>query len=607
MNIMVYIINCLFFLISIYLMNKEFLLGVFFIIVILLNIRIIKYFQYKNRKLLSDLFSNIEIPIVITDLNGNIYENTSNFSEITNISEIIKDKKVLKKENTKFIENNMKINKYVLSDNRLAFIFRSKNIIHKTSERLVFGILYVDNYQDSIESIEESRKGIFQALVDRKINQYFNDADAIVKKLEKDKYLVLIKENELIKLSEDKFQILEEMKEVSIGHDTNVTISIGFGVVGNSYKESFEFARIAIDLALSRGGNQIVIKTKNNIEYFGGNSAGISKNTKVKSRVKAHAIKDLMQKKDKVLIMGHSMGDVDALGAAIGVYRIAKTLEKEVHIVFNDISSSVGMLLDRLLADEEYEQGRFIKTDEALEIVDKNTLLVIVDVNQPSFTDCPKLIDLVDSIVIIDHHRQSGEIPDNVVCSYIEPAASSACEMVTEILQYIDNVKIKQVEADALYSGILLDTNHFSTKASVRTFEAAAFLRKKGADIVSIRQIFKSDISEIQHIADIVSKAKVYKDEYIFALNTAPESVDRIVIGAKAANELLDIRDIKASFVFTKCSDFIHISARSVVNFNVQVIMEKLGGGGHSSAAGAQVDLTLDETIKKVQNLLDEI
>ena len=364
-----------------------------------------------------------------------------------------------------------------------------------------------------------------------------------------------------------------------------------------------------IEMALSRGGDQAVVKDGNKISYYGGTNVQVEKTTRVKARVKAHALKEFVEGKDKVVIMGHSIGDIDSLGSAIGVYRIAKTLNKKAHIVINDVTSSIRPMLTKFQNNAEYEEDMFVDGAKAEAIVDNNTLLVVVDVNRPNYTECEALLSLTHTIVILDHHRQTGEAIPNAVLSYIEPYASSACEMVSEILQYTgENIKITSAEADCMYSGIMIDTNNFMTKTGVRTFEAAAFLRRNGADVTRVRKLFREDANEYKAKADAVSQAEIYKKVFAISTCTSEDIQSPTVVGAQAANELLNIKGVKASFVLTEYQNRIYISARSIDEINVQVIMEKMGGGGHLNVAGCQFDgFLLPESIGVLKETLDKM
>ncbi|MGN6715154.1 DHH family phosphoesterase [Anaerocolumna jejuensis] len=481
-------------------------------------------------------------------------------------------------------DTNSLIGMYIYDETEIKSLARLNQ-----EQRMITGLLYIDNYEEALESIDEVRRSLLVALVDRKINKYMQSIDAIVKKVEKDKYIFLFKHKYLAQLQSNKFNLLEEVRTINIGNEMSVTISIGLGANIDSYQNSYEYARAAIDLALGRGGDQAVVKDGDKIFYYGGKSIQLEKSTRVKARVKAHALKEFVEAKDKVVIMGHAIGDVDSFGAGIGIYRIAKTLNKKAHIVINEVTTSVRPLMTRFINNPDYEDDMFLKSEQAIGIVDSNTLLVIVDVNRPSYTECKELLGLTRTIVILDHHRQTGEAIENPVLSYIEPYASSSCEMVAEILQYIgDGLRLKQVEADAMYAGIMIDTNNFLTKTGVRTFEAAAFLRRSGADVTRIRKALRSDMDEYKAKAEAISATEVYMEHYAITVCTSAGINSPTVLGAQVANELLNITNIRASFVFTEFSEKIYLSARSIDEVNVQLIMEKLGGGGHMSVAGAQ-------------------
>lgn len=474
-------------------------------------------------------------------------------------------------------------------------------------QKLIVGLLYIDNYEEALESIDEVRRSLLTALVDRKINKFIQGIDAIIKKIEKDKYFFVFKNEYLATLTDSKFSILDEVRTVNIGNETAVTISIGLGVNADSFTQGYDMSRAAIDLALGRGGDQVVIRDGEKVQYFGGKSGSVEKSTRVKARVKAHALREFMDAKDTVLVMGHSMADVDSFGAAVGVYRIAKTLNKKAYIVLSEITNSVRVMMNRFKNNPEYGDDMIIGSEQAQALVDDNTMLVVVDVNRPSFTDCPPLIDMCRTIVILDHHRQTDEAVENPVLSYIEPYASSACEMVAEILQYIsDSLKLRTLEADAMYAGIMIDTNNFLTKTGVRTFEAAAYLRRNGADATRIRKMFRTEIPEYMTKAKAMATTEVKLEHYAFAKCYADpaECESPTVLGAQVANELMNITNIKASFVFTPYNDKIYISARSIDELNVQVVMEKLGGGGHMSVAGAQLDCTIEQAMDAVEDVL---
>ncbi len=475
-----------------------------------------------------------------------------------------------------------------------------------TDQKMVAGLIYLDNYDEALESVEEVRRSLLVALIDRKINKYISGINGIVKKLEKDKYFFAIKQRYMPRLEAERFSLLEEVKTVNIGNEMAVTLSIGIGMNGDTYTQNYEYARIAIDMALGRGGDQAVVKNGGKILYFGGKSQQLEKTTRVKARVKAHALRELLETKDRLLIMGHKIGDIDSFGAAIGMYRIAVALNKKAYIVINEVTSSVRPMMDRFTGNSDYPKDLFVTGAEAAELADPSTALVVVDVNRPSYTEEPELLELVKTIVVIDHHRQSSEVISNATLSYVEPYASSACELVAEILQYVaDSIRIKSPEADAMYAGIVIDTNNFTNQAGVRTFEAAAFLRRNGADVTRVRKLFRDKMEDYKARAEAVRQAEVF--EGAFAISVCPaEGVESPTIaGAQAANELLDIIGIKASVVLTPYEGKIFVSARSIDEVNVQVMMEKLGGGGHRTIAGAQLTgMTVEEAKNKVKEVI---
>ena len=476
-------------------------------------------------------------------------------------------------------------------------------------QKLVAGLIYLDNYDEALESVEEVRRSLLTALIDRKINKYISGMNGIVKKMEKDKYFFAIKQQYMPKIQEDRFSILEDVKTVNIGNDMAVTLSIGIGMNGETYSQNYEYARTSIDMALGRGGDQAVVKDAEKIQYYGGKAQQMEKTTRVKARVKAHALRELMETKDRLLIMGHRLSDIDSFGAAVGIYRIATAMNKKANIVVNEVTSSVRPMMDRFVGNSEYPEDLFLTGQKAAELVDGGTMLVVVDVNRPSITDEPALLKLVKTIVVLDHHRTSSEIIDSAVLSYVEPYASSACEMVAEILQYImDGIKVRPAEADAMYAGIVIDTQNFTNQTGVRTFEAAAYLRRSGADITRVRKLFRENMVDYQAKAEAVRLAEVYMDS--FAISVCPsDGLDSpTIIGAQAANELLEIRGIKASVVLTPYNGVIYYSARSIDEVNVQVMMEKLGGGGHRTIAGAQIpDITVEEGKERLKAVIRQM
>ena len=493
---------------------------------------------------------------------------------------------------------------YLFDDTALKLAIREVD-----NQSLAAGLIYLDNYEEALDSVEEVRRSLLTALIDRKINKYVASCNGIAKKLEKDKYFVVMPKKSCEMLKEQRFDILEDVKTVNIGNEMAVTLSIGIGLDGLSYAQNYEFARNAIDLALGRGGDQAVIKSAENISYYGGKSQQMEKNTRVKARVKAHALKEIISGKDTVIVMGHRIGDVDSFGSSVGIYRIAKTLDRKCHIVLNDVTTSMQPLVDLFKNNPEYEDDMIISNQLAMDMAGSNTVLVVVDVNKPSITECPELLRICKTIVVLDHHRQGTEVIENATLSYVEPYASSACEMVSEILQYIgENVKIKNEEADSLYSGMIIDTNNFMNKTGVRTFEAAAFLRRNGADVTRVRKLFREDAMDYKAKADVVSQAEVYRGKYALSVLKNDEIQSPTIIGAQAANELLNIKGVRASFICTEYQNQVYVSARSIDEVNVQVIMEKLGGGGHISSAGCQLEgMDAQAAIQVVKDTLDKM
>ena len=593
------------------------------------------------------ILEELALPYAIMDMNGRMIWSNKVFAELTgkdqfykkNISTIfpdvtadklpVADKKEISEISTQFgekiyrvsmqrvelgeivagsetLENTDKnvslIAMYMYDDTEL------KEYIKKNEDnKLVVALAYLDNYEEALESVEDVRRSLLIALIDRKITKYFSNFDGLVKKLEKDKYFLIMRQSSLDTLKEQRFHILDEVKTVNIGNEMAITLSIGVGLNAATYIQKYEYSRIAIEMALGRGGDQVVIKNGNNITYYGGKTQQMEKATRVKARVKAQALKEFMSTKDRVVVMGHKITDVDALGAGIGIYRAGKTLGKPVHIVVNDPTKSIRPLIAEYTNNSEYEPSMFVDSAQAKDLIDNNTVVVVVDTNRPSYTECEELLYMTKTVVVLDHHRRGSEVIENAVLSYVEPYASSACEMVAEILQYFsDDLRIRNIEADCLYAGIVIDTNNFTTRAGVRTFEAAAFLRRSGADVTRVRKLLRDDLKSYQARADAVRTAHIYRN--CFAISTCPsENLDSpTVVGAQAANELLNIAGVKASFVLTQYNNEIYISARAIDEINVQVMMEKMGGGGHMNIAGAQVKASPDEVERMLKDIIDQ-
>lgn len=563
-----------------------------------------------NRK--NDLNKNIST--IIPELSANVFRNFEDFKEIR-IAFNDRDYRVeMKRISADIITQGVNILAKDYNSSLVAMYMFDETDINQyiqkiRDERFVVGLVYIDNYEDALESVDDVRRSLFVGLVDKRVNKYFSAGAAIIRKLEKDKYLVVFRYKFLEKLLADKFSLVEDIKSVKVGNEKTLTLSIAIGTGAADYARNYDIAKAAMDLALGRGGDQAVIKDGEKIYYYGGKSQQMEKNTRVKVRVKAHALRQILEANDNVLIMGHNLPDIDSFGSALGIYIIAKKFGKEAHIVFGEISSSVRPFMNRFIDKEEYPDDMFIKKEEAENYLTASTVVIVVDVNRPQRTECPQLLDKCKTIIVFDHHRRSSDTITGAVLSYVDPYASSACEMVTEMIQYVDDgIKLKAFEADALYAGISIDTDGFNSKSGPRTFEAAAFLRRHGADVTRVRKMLRNDMNEYKAIASAVSKSEVYKSAFAITVFDGEGLESPTIGGAKAANQLLDISGIKASFVITQYEDKLYISARSIDEVNVQLVMEKLGGGGHMSIAGAQLtNCTIQQAVNTIKLTLDNM
>lgn len=563
-----------------------------------------------NRK--NDLNKNIST--IIPELSANVFRNFEDFKEIR-VAFNDRDYRVeMKRISADIITQGVNILAKDYNSSLVAMYMFDETDINQyiqkiRDERFVVGLVYIDNYEDALESVDDVRRSLFVGLVDKRVNKYFSAGAAIIRKLEKDKYLVVFRYKFLEKLLADKFSLVEDIKSVKVGNEKTLTLSIAIGTGAADYARNYDIAKAAMDLALGRGGDQAVIKDGEKIYYYGGKSQQMEKNTRVKVRVKAHALRQILEANDNVLIMGHNLPDIDSFGSALGIYIIAKKFGKEAHIVFGEISSSVRPFMNRFIDKEEYPDDMFIKKEEAENYLTASTVVIVVDVNRPQRTECPQLLDKCKTIIVFDHHRRSSDTITGAVLSYVDPYASSACEMVTEMIQYVDDgIKLKAFEADALYAGISIDTDGFNSKSGPRTFEAAAFLRRHGADVTRVRKMLRNDMNEYKAIASAVSKSEVYKSAFAITVFDGEGLESPTIGGAKAANQLLDISGIKASFVITQYEDKLYISARSIDEVNVQLVMEKLGGGGHMSIAGAQLtNCTIQQAVNTIKLTLENM
>ena len=465
----------------------------------------------------------------------------------------------------------------------------------------------VDNYDEALDSTPDSSRPILIAEIDSILNSYFDEYQGLLIKSDSDTYIAVLSFQALKQIKERRFDLLDDLRELDKGNAIPITLSIGVSSFGKSFSESYQEADTALDIALGRGGDQAVVRVDDNYEFFGGRSKAVEKRNKVKARVIGVALRQLIDATDEVFIMGHANPDMDAMGAAIGVHRAVLNRGKKGYIVFNEINPSIENLMIRLKEEEPELLKDFLNSEAALGKIKSNSLIIMVDNHRPSMTECPELIAKTNQIVILDHHRRSKEFVDNPVLTYIEPYASSTCELVTEMLTYMsDNSNLTHFEADALMSGIIVDTKNFTFQTGVRTFEAASMLRRQGSDMVKVQALFKNDLDTLQSKAEDVHATKIIDGKIaISKLDRYQEN--SILIAAQAADELLQINNIEASFVLTHKDNKIHISGRSRGSFSVQLVLEKIGGGGHLNMAGAQVETnSIEEAEKILRNALDE-
>lgn len=580
----------------------------------------------------------LPIPLVILEEDGTIMWYNSEFSNICDQKELLDEKinEIFKEVNVKdileknsedkkpliqkidgryyeILSNYVEISNYKNSKKSIIMMYLiDKTSFYKMQERYqqekhIFALIQIDNFQDVMQSSSENNKSLVVAAIDRKLNMWASQIDALIKKFSNDKYFVIFERKHLIKIEEKRFDILDGIRDIQAGNKIPITLSIGVGNVGDLQTplNAQEAASAALDIALGRGGDQAVVKSGEKLSFYGGKSQAVEKSTKVKARVMAHAIKQFIEQADQVFIMGHKLPDLDSLGSSLGIYRASMALEKQAYIIFEESNPNIDILYDRLMG-KGYE-NILLKPDKAKKMVTENTLLVVCDTHRPSFTQEPELLDLINHIIVIDHHRRASEFIKDPALAYLEPYASSSSEMITEILQYIiEKIEIQPIEADALLAGIFIDTKNFTFKTGVRTFEAASYLRRKGANTVTARQLFQSNMSTFIARAEAVKCAQVFRDN--IAISKSPSDVrDATLVAAQAADELLNISGITASFVLTAHRNQVFISGRSLGDINVQVILEKLGGGGHLAVAGAQLlDVSFEEAIELLKNAIDE-
>lgn len=472
-------------------------------------------------------------------------------------------------------------------------------------KKICVGIIMIDNYEEVTQRVDAEQKTQLMAKVESTIYDWVNETNGILVKADRDTYVYVFEQKNLEKIKEEKFAILDSIKNLVRKDKIQLTLSIAISNEGETERDVYKSASAAMDVILGRGGDQAVIRQNGKYLFFGGKVEEVEKRTKVKARIVAHALEELIKENDKIMIMGHTNPDIDAIGSALGIYRIAKTLEKEAKIVANVETPSIKDLYESI--KDQYQEV-FISSETALAQVDSGTLIIVVDTHKKTYVESPELLTKTNKIVIIDHHRRSADFIDNSILTFQEVYASSAAELVTEIIQYTQNeVELSEVEAEALYAGIMMDTKNFTFKTGVRTFEAAAYLRRCGVDIIKVKKWFQSDLESYNTISEIVRKAEIVRDSIGISIYDVQEK-ETSLICAKAADELLTIGNITASFVLGLMEDGkVCISGRSIGDVNVQMILEKLGGGGHITLAGAQLEnVTIDEAKQELISKINE-
>jgi cyclic-di-AMP phosphodiesterase len=469
-------------------------------------------------------------------------------------------------------------------------------------EKLVVALIQVDNFDEVVKSADAVNRSRITAEIDQRIHVWTSQMKGIIRKYEQDKYIVVFEYQHLEAQEGRRFHILDEIRELQVGNVIPATLSIGIGTMGKDFEETLSYANAAKDLCLGRGGDQTAVKKNEDIKFYGGKSKSVEKSTKVKARVIAYGLRQLMEQSDNVLVMGHKQSDLDALGAALGIYRAARNRKKEAHIVLNGSNPSIEVLYNMMMKDEEYRSAVITGAEAQRLKLHSRTLVIVVDTHRPSYTECPELLKNTDRIVVIDHHRRSTEFIDNAILTYHETYASSTSEMVTEIISYMDDkMTLKSLEAEALMAGIALDTKNFTFKTGVRTFEAASYLRRSGADTTMVRQMFQDDLDSIVLRAEVIKKSEIILGQIAIAISDN-HSPNAQLVAAQAADTMLTIRGARASFVIGKTTTGqVFISGRSLGDINVQVILEKLGGGGHMTVAGAQLE---NSTIEEAKTIL---
>ena len=568
---------------------------------------------WKSSKFVSE-FANIDINTYVTDINLDIKDMVQKSREKTNKEDIIRQV-VIGDKTYKVIGKYIKYSKNRDRKSKkeymviLYFIDETENVKLREEyedSKSCIGIVMIDNYEEIMLRLDAEEKPQITAEIDKCIYDWANETEGILIKVEKDRYIYFFEQRYLEKIKEEKFSILDKIKEINTNEKVQFTLSIAISNEGVTDKEKYKSAQTAMDIVLGRGGDQAVIRENEIYKFFGGRAQELEKRTKVKARIVAHALENLIKECQKVMIMGHTNPDMDAMGSCMGIYRLAKTVGKDAYIICDKNTPTLDNFMRTIEKDSEYEDI-IINKEVAKENIDEDTLLIIVDTNKINYVEAPELIDNTKKVVVIDHHRRSTDYIDSATLIFQEVYASSAAELVTELLQYVENkVTLKKIEAESLYAGIMMDTKNFTFKTGVRTFEAAAYLRRCGVDIIRVKKWFQSDLESFNKIADIVKKAEIVNDTIAISMYEK-KTKEANLICAKAADELLTISDITASFVIGNLGDKICISGRSIGDINVQIILEKLGGGGHITLAGAQVEgMTMEETKQELINRINE-
>ena len=577
---------------------------------------------------------NLPIPLCILEFDGNISWYNNKFYDMTespdllgeNIDNIIKNlnlRKVLNENKEMYTDVTYKDREYTViynviknEQNKQVKYLMMLYWIDKTDylslaqkyeeEKNVIMLIQVDGYDEVLKSASEEKRSLISVEIERILFGLENSLQAAVKKTAKDKYIVIANQRSLSKLQENKFTILDTIRNITYSNTLPVTISIGVGREGNSIHENIKWAAGALDLALGRGGDQAIVKTKDKFEFYGGKSKAVEKTTKVKSRLIGHALKEIVSQSNNIYIMGHKYPDLDAMGAAVGIYDICKSLKKETYIVLDQVNESIDEFVSRL-NKQEYYKDLFINKEEAIKNCTKDTLVVVVDTHRPSYTECEELLGISKKIAVIDHHRRGVEFIQDTVLSFHEIYVSSTCEMVTEVVQYLeDDVKINKLTAEGLLAGISLDTKFFAFKTGVRTFEAASYLKKAGADTTEVKKLFRTNVEDFKTKAEIISNTHIIDNRICISYSKMKSENINVVI-AQAADELLTVKNVEASFVLGEKNGIIFISARSLGKIIVHVLMEKLGGGGHMDIAGAQLEgVSIQEAYKKVNYIIEQ-